>query len=122
MAEALHECAPNLPVSLSSTISPQMRELQRFNSVVVNAYVQPMVTLYIDQLIKSLQASGINAPVFMMHSGGGLISVETAIEQPIRLLESGPAGGAIFAANFARAIIKTGHYRLTWAARLPRFV
>ena len=102
MAEALHECAPNLPVSLSSTISPQMRELQRFNSVVVNAYVQPMVTLYIDQLIKSLQASGINAPVFMMHSGGGLISVETAIEQPIRLLESGPAGGAIFAANFAR--------------------
>ena len=103
MAEALHECAPNLPVSLSSTISPQMRELQRFNSVVVNAYVQPMVTLYIDQLIKNLQASGINAPVFMMHSGGGLISVETAIEQPIRLLESGPAGGAIFAANFARA-------------------
>ena len=102
MAEALRVCAPNLPVSLSSIISPQMRELQRFNSVIVNAYVQPMVTLYIDQLMKSLRASGIEAPVFMMHSGGGLISVETAIEQPIRLLESGPAGGAIFAANFAR--------------------
>jgi N-methylhydantoinase A len=102
MAEALHASAPNLPVSLSSEISPQMRELQRFNSVVVNAYVQPMVALYIDQLMKSLQRFGIDAPVFMMHSGGGLISVETAIEQPIRLLESGPAGGAIFAADFAR--------------------
>ena len=48
MAEALRACAPNLPVSLSSIISPQMRELQRFNSVVVNAYVQPMVTLFIN--------------------------------------------------------------------------
>jgi len=102
MAEALRVSAPNLPVSLSSAISPQMRELQRFNSVVVNAYVQPMVAQYIDQLMKSLQHFGIDAPVFMMHSGGGLISVETAIEQPIRLLESGPAGGAIFAAEFAR--------------------
>ena len=44
---------------------------------------------------------GVNAPVFMLHSGGGLISVETAAEQPVRLLESGPAGGAIFAADFA---------------------
>lgn len=102
MAESLHARAPDLPVSLSSVISPQMRELQRFNTVIVNTYVQPMVAAYVDQLVTSLRTAGIDAPVFMMHSGGGLISVETAIEQPVRLLESGPAGGAIFAADFAR--------------------
>lgn len=103
MAKALRARVPDLPISLSSVISPQMRELQRFNTVVVNAYVQPMVAGYFDQLLTQLRAAGIDAPVFMMHSGGGLISVETAIEQPVRLLESGPAGGAIYAAGVARS-------------------
>ena len=103
MAKALRALAPELPVSLSSSISPQMRELPRFNTVVVNTYVQPMVSEYLSKLVKRLRSSGIEAPVFMMHSGGGLISVETAIEQPVRLLESGPAGGAIFAAQFAQS-------------------
>ncbi len=103
MAKALRALAPELPVSLSSSISPQMRELPRFNTVVVNTYVQPMVSEYLSLLIKRLRSTGIEAPVFMMHSGGGLISVETAIEQPVRLLESGPAGGAIFAAQFAQS-------------------
>ena len=101
MAEALRGLAPDLPISLSSTISPQMRELPRFNTVIVNTYVQPMVSEYVTQLVQRLRGAGISAPVFMMHSGGGLISVETAIEQPVRLLESGPAGGAIYAAGFA---------------------
>lgn len=103
MAEALHEIAPGLSVSISSVISPQMRELPRFNTVIANAYVQPQVSAYLGRLVDRLRQSGIEAPVFLMHSGGGLISVETAAAQPVRLLESGPAGGAIFAAEYARA-------------------
>ncbi|WP_421983969.1 hydantoinase/oxoprolinase family protein [Roseibium sp.] len=103
MAEALKDLSPDLSVSLSSVISPQMRELPRFNTVIANAYVQPQVSAYLNRLVTRLRGSGIAAPVFMLHSGGGLISVETASDQPVRLLESGPAGGAIFAAEFARA-------------------
>lgn len=103
MAAALRDVAPDLSISISSVISPQMRELPRFNTVIANAYVQPQVAAYLGRFVARLKDSGVGAPVFMLHSGGGLISVETAAEQPVRLLESGPAGGAIFAADFARA-------------------
>ncbi|WP_299483764.1 hydantoinase/oxoprolinase family protein [uncultured Roseibium sp.] len=103
MADALKKLAPDLSISLSSVISPQMRELPRFNTVIANAYVQPQVSAYLNRLVAKLRNADISAPVFMLHSGGGLISVETASEQPVRLLESGPAGGAIFAAEFARS-------------------
>ncbi|MEM1050173.1 MAG: hydantoinase/oxoprolinase family protein [Pseudomonadota bacterium] len=103
VAEALRAAMPDLSVSLSSVISPRIREFERFNTVIANAYVQPQVADYLGRLVGRLRETGIDAPVFMMHSGGGLISVETAAEQPVRLLESGPAGGAIFAAEFARA-------------------
>lgn len=102
MAEALRAAAPDMSISLSSVISPQMRELPRFNTVIANAYVQPQVADYLGRLVERLSGEGVTAPVFMLHSGGGLISVEVAAEQPVRLLESGPAGGAIFAADFAR--------------------
>ncbi len=100
---ALRKAAPHLSISLSSVISPQMREFERFNTVIANAYVQPQVEDYLTRLVQRLNEHGIAAPVYMMHSGGGLISVETASAEPVRLLESGPAGGAIFAANFAMA-------------------
>ncbi|MEO0665345.1 MAG: hydantoinase/oxoprolinase family protein, partial [Pseudomonadota bacterium] len=103
MADALRARLPGLSVSLSSEISPQMRELPRFNTVIANAYVQPQVAAYLGRLVDQLGSAGIGAPVYMMHSGGGLMSVETAAAQPVRLLESGPAGGAIYAADFARA-------------------
>jgi N-methylhydantoinase A len=103
LAAAFRAAAPDLPLSLSSVISPQMREFERFNTVIANAYVQPQVAAYLGRLVARLRDRGIGAPVYMMHSGGGLITVETAAEQPVRLLESGPAGGAIYAADFARA-------------------
>lgn len=103
LADALRAARPDLSISLSSVISPQMREFERFNTVIANAYVQPQVAAYLNRLVARLREEGITASVFMMHSGGGLISVETAAAQPVRLLESGPAGGAIFAAEFARA-------------------
>ncbi len=102
MADALERVVPDIAVSVSSVVSPQMRELPRFNTVIANAYVQPLVSDYLSRLVAELQATGISAPVFLMHSGGGLVSVETAIDQPVRLLESGPAGGAIYAAGVAR--------------------
>jgi len=92
---------PPIAVSISSEVSPQMREFERFNTVCANAFVKPLMASYLGRLVDRFKAAGGNCPVFMMHSGGGLISVDSAIEFPVRLLESGPAGGAIYAADFA---------------------
>jgi N-methylhydantoinase A len=78
-----------------------MREFERFNTVCANAYVRPQMKDYLSRLGVRLTEAGANCPLYMIHSGGGLISVETAIDFPVRLVESGPAGGAIFAADFA---------------------
>ena len=89
------------PISISSEVSPQMREFERFNTVCANAYVRPQMADYLERLQVRLAEMGARCPVFMIHSGGGLVSVETAAEFPVRLVESGPAGGAIFAADVA---------------------
>jgi N-methylhydantoinase A len=99
---ALLDAMPDLSVSISSEVSPQMREFERFNTVCANAYVKPAIKAYLDRLRLALTTMGVGCPVFVMHSGGGIISVETAAEFPVRLVESGPAGGAIFAADIAR--------------------
>ncbi|MGN6145701.1 MAG: hydantoinase/oxoprolinase family protein [Mesorhizobium sp.] len=92
----------DIPISISAEVSPQMREFERFNTVCANAYVRPQMASYLARLQVRLKEMGADCPVFMIHSGGGLISVETASEFPVRLVESGPAGGAIFAADIAR--------------------
>ncbi|MFB9948367.1 hydantoinase/oxoprolinase family protein [Rhizobium puerariae] len=92
---------PDISVSISSEVSPQMREFQRFNTVCANAFVKPLMASYLNRLVGRLADEGTRCPVFMIHSGGGIISVESAVEFPVRLLESGPAGGAIFAAHIA---------------------
>jgi N-methylhydantoinase A len=92
---------PDMSVSISSEVSPQMREFQRFNTVCANAYVKPLMASYLTRLVGRLADEGAGCPVYMIHSGGGLITVESAIQFPVRLLESGPAGGAIFAAHIA---------------------
>ncbi len=101
-AREILESRLDLPVSISSEVSPQMREFERFNTVCANAYVRPQIGEYLIRLQSSLKEMGATCPVFMIHSGGGLISVETASLFPVRLVESGPAGGAIFAADIAR--------------------
>ncbi|RWE76069.1 hydantoinase/oxoprolinase family protein [Mesorhizobium sp.] len=92
----------SIPISISAEVSPQMREFERFNTVSANAYVRPQMADYLARLQTRLKDMGAECPVFMIHSGGGLISVETASEFPVRLVESGPAGGAIFAGDIAR--------------------
>lgn len=101
--EVLEQRIPGLAVSLSCEVSPQIREFQRFNTVCANAYVKPLMASYLGRLVDKLRAAGANCPVFMIHSGGGIITIESAAEFPVRLLESGPAGGAIFAAHVARS-------------------
>jgi N-methylhydantoinase A len=92
---------PDIPISLSSEVSPQMREYERFNTVAANAYVKPIMESYLMRLKTRLSDHHFNAPVFLMHSGGGIIDLMSAATFPVRLVESGPAGGAIFAANIA---------------------
>jgi N-methylhydantoinase A len=98
----LQDALPDVPVSLSSDVSPEMREWERFSTTVANAYVQPMMARYLRRLEADLHAAGTPAPLFLMMSGGGLTTIETACRFPIRLVESGPAGGAIFSAHIAR--------------------
>ncbi|WP_241667020.1 hydantoinase/oxoprolinase family protein [Muricoccus nepalensis] len=101
-AEIVREEWPGLPVSLSSEVSPEMREWERFSTTAANAYVQPLMATYLGRLRDGLGEAGFACPLFLMLSGGGLTTLETAARFPIRLVESGPAGGAIFSAQVAR--------------------
>ena len=99
--EVLAERMPDAMVSLSCEVSPQMREYERFNTVVANAYIKPLMKSYLGRLEGRLRAEGVACNIFLMHSGGGIISLQNAADFPVRLVESGPAGGAVFAANIA---------------------
>ncbi|WP_299192879.1 hydantoinase/oxoprolinase family protein [uncultured Litoreibacter sp.] len=99
--DVLAEKLPAVSVSISSEVSPQMREYERFNTVVANAYIKPLMASYLGRLEDRLKAEGVSCRIFLMHSGGGIISIQNAAEFPVRLVESGPAGGAVFAANVA---------------------
>ncbi|MGR3637467.1 MAG: hydantoinase/oxoprolinase family protein, partial [Shimia sp.] len=101
IAEVLADRLPDILVSLSSEVSPQMREYERFNTTIANAYIKPLMASYLGRLRARLADEGADCPVFLMHSGGGIMSLESAAEFPVRLVESGPAGGAIFAADIA---------------------
>ena len=92
---------PDTMLSISSEVSPQMREYERFNTVVANAYIKPLIKSYLGRLAGRLENEGVRCAIFLMHSGGGIISLENAAEFPVRLVESGPAGGAVFAAHIA---------------------
>lgn len=99
--KAIEASLSEVSVSISSDVSPQIREYERFNTVCANAYVKPLMSSYLGRLEERLKASGMTCPVYLMHSGGGLISLRTAAEFPVRLLESGPAGGTIYASYIA---------------------
>ncbi|MCP3972677.1 MAG: hydantoinase/oxoprolinase family protein [Rhodobacteraceae bacterium] len=101
IADVLAERLPGAMVSLSSEVSPQMREYERFNTTIANAFIKPLMKSYLGRLKQRLAAEGADCPIFLMHSGGGIMSLESAAEFPVRLVESGPAGGAIFAADIA---------------------
>jgi N-methylhydantoinase A len=102
VGEAVARRLPQVAVSLSSDVSPEMREYERFSTACANAYLQPLIGSYLSKLARELEQSGFRCPMLLMTSGGGITTIETAIRFPVRLVESGPAGGAIFAACIAR--------------------
>ena len=104
VAAILSEAMPGLSISLSSDVCPEIREYERQSTTVANAYVKPMIASYLADLETRLAARGLRCPFLLMTSGGSLVTIETASQFPIRLVESGPAGGAILAAHMARQL------------------
>lgn len=104
VAARLSERFQDVAVTLSSSVCPEIREYERFSTACANAYVLPMMARYLIQLEKRLIGLGIKCPMLMMTSGGGLTTFETAARFPIRLVESGPAGGAILASQIAAEV------------------
>ncbi len=102
VGEAVARRLPNVLVTLSCEVSPEMREYERFSTACANAYLQPLIGRYVAKLEHELVRAGFHCPLLLMTSGGGITTTDTAIRFPVRLVESGPAGGAIFAACIAR--------------------
>jgi N-methylhydantoinase A len=88
---------PGFPVSLSSEVAPEVREYERASTTVANAYAMPAVRRYMEILEKGLTELGIGGRLYIILSNGGITSPQTASQYPIRLVESGPAGGALAA-------------------------
>ncbi|MEM7801496.1 MAG: hydantoinase/oxoprolinase family protein [Chloroflexota bacterium] len=105
LAELIAQRRPKLYVSLSSQVSPEAREYDRLSTTIANAYVRPMMERYLLSFSDELTRFGIRSPLFIMTSGGGMTTLETAIRFPIRLVESGPSGGAILAARVAKTLV-----------------
>ncbi|MFL6009118.1 MAG: hydantoinase/oxoprolinase family protein [Rubrobacteraceae bacterium] len=100
VAEILAEEAPGVAVSLSSEVSPEIREYERTSTTIANVYVRPLVERYLQRLEERLRRLGFDGSFYVMLSNGGTASVETACRFPVRLLESGPAAGALAAAFY----------------------
>jgi N-methylhydantoinase A len=102
VAELLRDLLPGVPVAISSDVSPEIREYHRSVTTVVNAYVMPLVGRYVKELARRLADNGFGGEVFLMLSNGGICTVDTARRFPVRLIESGPAAGALIAAHVGR--------------------
>ncbi len=98
----LNEFAPDLTVSSSSSVVPEIREYERTSTTIANVYVRPVVVKYLARLEDSLAELGFDGSLFIMLSSGGICTVETASKYPIRLVESGPAAGALAASEYGR--------------------
>jgi 5-oxoprolinase (ATP-hydrolysing) len=95
--------APELAISLSSEIVPEIREFDRASTTVANAFVQPLVERYVQRIEEAMRQRGFKGQFLLMQSAGGLATAATARRFPIRFLESGPAGGAMATGFFANA-------------------
>ena len=100
----LREARPDLPVSLSCEISPEIREYERSSTTVLNALLVPVVKTYLNRLQRRLGEDDFQPLVFLVQSNGGVCSLATAAEQPARLLLSGPSGGALAAGRLAQLL------------------
>ncbi|MDG2112521.1 MAG: hydantoinase/oxoprolinase family protein, partial [Actinomycetota bacterium] len=95
---------PEVPITLSCEVCPEIREYERFSTACANAYVQPLMQQYLLDMEERRRSMGMGCPMFLMQSGGGLGTLAEALKHPVRLIESGPAGGALLAAEIAREL------------------
>jgi len=93
MAEVLAEEAPGITICLSSDVVPEIGEYERASTTICNAYVLPVAQRYLTRLADGLRSLGLSGPLYLMLSDGGTVSEQTAAQHPIRLVQSGPAGG-----------------------------
>lgn len=99
--DLLQDACPEVSVTLSSDVCPEIREYDRACTAIGNAYIKPLMSTYLTGLSGAIADEGLDAALFIMTSGGGMTTLETAIQAPIRLVESGPSGGAILACQVA---------------------
>jgi N-methylhydantoinase A len=102
VADIARELGLPLSVSLSSDVLPEIREFERFTTTTLNAYVKPKMDRYLGGVERALHARGHDVPLYLMQSGGGIVTAATARQAPVRLAESGPVGGVLAARNLAR--------------------
>ena len=95
--DILKAALPDLYVTLSAEVCPEIREYERLSTAVANAYVQPLMARYLTVLEVALRKEGFDCPVFLATSAAGMTDLKTAVRFPIRLVESGPSGGAVLA-------------------------
>ena len=100
--EILRSVAPEIAVSLSGEVCPELREYERLSTTAANAYVQPLMAGYLTALDRALRGRGFACPLFLVTSAGAMTTLDMAVRFPIRLVESGPSGGAILARTIAR--------------------
>lgn len=100
--EVLEAAFPNIPITTSTEVAPEIREYERANTACANAYVLPLMQRYLGDLSDKLSALGLKQPLYLMQSSGGIASVETGRKAPIHLIESGPAAGATAGAFYGR--------------------
>ncbi len=104
LEELINEQIPNAYVSISSRTSPQAREFERTSTTCLNALLMPVVRDYLDRLDARMNEAGFRAPVFLVQSNGGVTTPDIAREQPVRLVLSGPSGGAKAAETLSRQL------------------
>ncbi|HEX9477990.1 MAG TPA: hydantoinase/oxoprolinase family protein [Methylomirabilota bacterium] len=104
LAALCAEILPAVPVSCSSDVVPEIREYERTSTTTANVYVMPLMARYLDDLERKLQELGVPGRLYVMMSAGGIATPETAKRVPVRLVESGPAAGALAAARSARQV------------------
>lgn len=100
----LAELVPGISVSLSSSVCPEVREFDRASTTVANAYTRPLMVQHVDHLERELGQRGVKSQLLWMTSSGGVVPSSAAARTPVRLIESGPAAGAVAASEYARAV------------------
>ncbi len=101
LRDLIHAALPDLVISLSHEVSPEAREFDRLSTTIANAYIQPQMAAYLIDFQARFAREGLGCAILMMTASGGMTTLEAAARLPIRLVESGPAGGAVLAARIA---------------------